>query len=96
MKVTALVLTLSLTWVGVGAVLAGLAGALTVAGGAVLPSITGAMVAEARGAYPLLGMMLFCSLMGLLAALYVRRIDRLEGPTGAADAAEASPPVQAD
>jgi DHA1 family bicyclomycin/chloramphenicol resistance-like MFS transporter len=57
---------------------AGLAGALTVGGGAVLTSITGAILTEENGAFQLLGMMLFCSLMALAAALYVRRIDRHE------------------
>lgn len=57
---------------------AGLAGALTVGIGAVLTSITGAILTEENGAFQLLGMMLFCSLMGLAGALYVRRIDRRE------------------
>ncbi len=54
----------------------GLSGALMVGGGAVLSSITGAILTEENGAYALLGMMLFSSLMALLAALYVRRIDQ--------------------
>ena len=33
-----------------------------------------------NGVYALLGIMLFCSLMGLAAALYVLAIDRREGP----------------
>lgn len=57
----------------------GLSGALTVGGGAVLSSITGAILTEENGAYALLGMMLFSSLMALVAALYVLRIDRHEG-----------------
>ncbi len=57
---------------------AGLSGALTVAGGAVLTSITGSIVTEENGAYPLLGMMLFSALMALVAALYVLGIDRRE------------------
>ncbi len=56
----------------------GLAGALTVGGGAVLTSITGAILSEALGAYQLLGMMLLSSLAALAAALYVRGIDRRE------------------
>ena len=56
----------------------GLAGALTVGGGALLSSITGAVVTQDNGAFGLLGMMLFSSLMALAAALYVRRIDQLE------------------
>jgi predicted MFS family arabinose efflux permease len=57
----------------------GLSGALTVGGGAVLSAITGAILTEENGAYALLGMMLFSSLMALVAALYVLRIDRREG-----------------
>lgn len=53
----------------------GLGGALTIGGGAVLASITGAIVTAEHGPHQLLGMMLFCSVMGLLAALYVLRID---------------------
>jgi len=55
----------------------GLSGALTVGGGAVMSLITGALLTEENGAYPLLGMMLFSSLMALAAALYVLRIDRI-------------------
>ncbi len=57
----------------------GLAGALTVGGGAVLTSITGVILTAEHGAFQLLGMMLFCSLMALFAALYVLQIDRREG-----------------
>ena len=57
---------------------AGLAGALTVGGGAVLTSITAAIVTEATGAYALLGMMLVCTAMALVAALHVLRVDRCE------------------
>jgi Bcr/CflA subfamily drug resistance transporter len=58
---------------------AGLAGALMVGSGAVLTSITGAIVTEENGAYALLGMMLFCTLMALIAALNVLGIERREG-----------------
>ena len=57
----------------------GLAGALTVGGGAVLTTITGVIVTGERGAYALLGMMLFCTLSALLAALAVRVLDLREG-----------------
>ncbi len=57
----------------------GLSGALTVAGGAVLSSITGATLTEENAAYALLGMMLFCSLMGLIATIYVLQIDQRAG-----------------
>jgi len=56
----------------------GLSGALTVGCGAVMASITGALVTEQNGVYPLLGMMLFSSLMGMVAALYVHWVDRTE------------------
>jgi len=51
---------------------------LTVGGGAVLTSITAAIVTEENGAHALLGMMLFSSLMALVAALYVLWINRRE------------------
>ena len=54
----------------------GLAGALTVAGGAVFTSMTGVILTEQHGVYQLVGIMLFCSLMGLIAALYVLHISR--------------------
>ncbi len=57
---------------------AGLSGALTVAGGAIITFLTGAMLSEQNGVYVLFGMMLLCSALGLMAALAVRRLDRLE------------------
>lgn len=57
----------------------GLSGALTVGAGAVLSSITGAILTEEHGVYELVSMMLFCSAMALVAALTVLRIDRREG-----------------
>ena len=56
----------------------GLTGALTVGTGAILTSIAAAILTEEGGAYQLLGMMLFCSVVGLLAALDVRRTNRLQ------------------
>jgi len=56
----------------------GLAGALTVGGGAVFTSITGAILNEQHGVYQLVGIMLFCSMMGLIAALYVLHVSRQE------------------
>jgi Bcr/CflA subfamily drug resistance transporter len=56
----------------------GLAGALTVAGGAVISSITGAVLTEDNSAYALLGVMLLSSLTALFAALYVLWADRRE------------------
>ncbi len=56
----------------------GLSGALLVAVGALVTSVTGAIVTEETGAAALVGMMLLCSLAGLLAALSVLRIDLRE------------------
>ncbi len=53
----------------------GLSGGLTVLGGAILTSITGAVVTKHGGAYTLLGMMLFCSAASLISALYVLKLD---------------------
>ncbi len=57
---------------------AGLSGAMIVALGAVLTSVTGAFVNAENGPYLVLGMMSGSSFIGLLAVLYVRRVDRLE------------------
>lgn len=57
----------------------GLVGALMVGGGALLIPLAGIVLSGGGGAAHLLGMMLLCSLMALLAALYVLRIDRHEG-----------------
>ncbi len=57
----------------------GLKGALTVGGGAVLTSIAVAILTEGGGPYQLLGMMLFCSVVALLAALDVLRVSRRKG-----------------
>jgi len=65
----------------------GLAGALSVGGGAVVTSITGAVVTERTGAYGLLGIMLFCTLAALVAAFAVLRLDRREGRGPAPSAA---------
>ena len=56
----------------------GLAGALTVGGGALLTTAAGLIVTEQTGAYGLLGMMLFCTVTALLSALVVRAIDLQE------------------
>lgn len=53
---------------------AGLAAAMTVAGGATLSSITGALLTESNASYALLLIMLMSSLIALLAAVYVRRL----------------------
>jgi DHA1 family bicyclomycin/chloramphenicol resistance-like MFS transporter len=54
----------------------GVAGALTVAGGALMSAVTGAIVTAENGAYALLGTMLVSSVLALVAALYVLRLDR--------------------
>jgi len=56
----------------------GLKGALSVGGGAILTSMSAAILTEGGGPYQLLGMMLFCSLVALLAAFDVLRINRRE------------------
>jgi Bcr/CflA subfamily drug resistance transporter len=65
----------------------GLAGALTVGGGAALTFIIAAILTEESGAFQLLGTMLLSSLMALAAALYVRAIDRREQRAAAEAAA---------
>ncbi len=57
----------------------GLAGALTVGGGGAISSLTGLIMTESNGPYALLGMMLLCSALGLIATLYVMWVDRREG-----------------
>jgi len=57
----------------------GLKGAIAVGGGAVLTSIAGVILTEGGGPYQLLGMMLFCSVVAMLAALDVLRINRRRG-----------------
>jgi len=57
---------------------AGLSGALTGAGGALMSGITGTILNEANAAFVLLGMMLLSSTMALLAALFVLWLDRRE------------------
>ena len=64
---------------------AGLAGALAVGLGALLTSLTGTVVNEATGVYGLLGMMLACVALSLLAALSVLWIDRREGAVRAVE-----------
>ncbi|MCO8145774.1 multidrug effflux MFS transporter [Rhodovulum tesquicola] len=61
----------------------GLGGAIMIGGGAGLSALAGALLVPGRGAWPLLAIMLATSLMAVAAVLYVRRIDRLEGPPGA-------------
>lgn len=58
---------------------AGLSGAMTVAAGAILTTLTGALTGGENGAMVLLVLMLLTAIAGLIAALYVRRIDLREG-----------------
>src|SRR6185295_1181538 len=57
---------------------AGLSGALTGAGGALMSGITATILSESNAAFVLLGMMLLSSTMALLAALFVLWLDRRE------------------
>ena len=57
---------------------AGLSGALTVGGGALLMTMTGALLTERNAASVVLSMMLLCAFAGLIAAFYVRQLDRNE------------------
>ena len=57
---------------------AGLVGASTVGGGALLTTLTGYLLEDGDAAIRLLGIMLFCSMMALSAAIYVLIIDRHE------------------
>ncbi|MGD9862308.1 MAG: Bcr/CflA family drug resistance efflux transporter, partial [Pseudodonghicola sp.] len=54
----------------------GLSGAMTVALGAVMTSLTGALVTPEHAPYVVLGIMLGTSVLGLIAALYVRWVDK--------------------
>jgi hypothetical protein len=58
---------------------AGLSGALSGAGGALMSGITSTIVSESNSAFVLLGMMFLSSAMALLAALFVHWLDR-HGP----------------
>lgn len=55
---------------------AGLAGALTIGGGALLTTLTGAVVIGNQGAYGLLFVLLFCTLMSMAGAFTVWVLDR--------------------
>lgn len=57
----------------------GLAGALGLGASAAFASLAGVVITEQNAVPALLGLMMLCALMGLLAALYVRWIDRREG-----------------
>ena len=69
---------------------AGLSGALTVAGGALLSAIAGTVLTEANAAPAMLAMMLLASLLGLAAALFVLWVDRHAPANAAAAGPEAA------
>ena len=52
---------------------------MIIGSGAVMTTAVGAALTEANAAAMLLSFMFAAAIAGLLAALYVRRIDRLEG-----------------
>jgi MFS transporter, DHA1 family, multidrug resistance protein len=56
----------------------GLVGAMTIAGGSALSSMTGAVLTEGNAAYAPLCLMLLSSVIAMLAASYVRVLDRHE------------------
>lgn len=56
----------------------GLAGSLTVSGGAALTAITGALVTEANGPQTVMAIILFCIAMGMAATAWVMAVDRAE------------------
>ena len=66
---------------------AGLSGALMVGGGAALSAVTGYILTDANGAVVLMGMMALSSFASLLASLYVRSVDLLEGALDEAEEA---------
>lgn len=66
---------------------AGLSSALIVGMGAVTTTVTGALVTRENGLLLTPALMVIASLLGLLAALYVRRVNRQEARLSAEDAA---------
>ncbi|MDR8726374.1 MFS transporter [Burkholderia pseudomultivorans] len=62
----------------------GLAGAMMIAGGAALSSLTGALLTTRNAGYAPLAMMLLSAALALLAALYVRALDARDGERAAA------------
>jgi len=62
---------------------AGLSGALGVAVGAVLTTVTGSVVNAENAPFAVLGLILGCSLLALASALYVRWVDQREPLTAA-------------
>lgn len=54
----------------------GLGGAIIIGGGAGVSAFTGWMLSPASGAYPLIVIMMMASMIGILASLYVLRVER--------------------
>jgi len=60
---------------------AGVSGALTVAGGAALTTLTGFLLTDMNAPYMLIGIMLVASFAGFLSAAWVRHADRMAAET---------------
>ena len=54
----------------------GLGATLIVGGGGALAGLTGALLNDTTGAWPVIGMMLASSILALLAAFYTRRVEQ--------------------
>jgi DHA1 family bicyclomycin/chloramphenicol resistance-like MFS transporter len=62
----------------------GLGGALMIGGGAALSVLAGALLGPTTGAWPLLWLMLACSLASIVTTLWVIRVARMRELEGAA------------
>ncbi len=62
----------------------GLGGALMIGGGAALSVLAGALLGPMTGAWPLLWLMLVCSLASIVSTFWVMRVARMRGLQGAA------------
>ena len=70
----------------------GLGGAIMIGGGAALSALAGALLTPGTGAWPLLGMMLTTSVLAVASVLYVRLVDRRDGPISAMPPPQSRPP----
>lgn len=59
---------------------AGLSGAMTIAGGAVLTSLTGAILPDSAMVESHLALITLCMVLALISFIYVYRVDAIEGP----------------
>ena len=73
---------------------AGLSGALTVAGGAMVSSVTGAVLTETNAEIALLAIMLLSALLGLAAAVHILFLDRRDQAIASRKAPVDRPPRQ--